>query len=75
MSKPNWALGVVTAGHVSTVCQMAGVRLPIESVCLQALVSEPIKPVIDTVLPLDKAVEGLRLIETREVFGKVVVTP
>ena len=34
-----------------------------------------IKPVIDTVLPLDKAVEGLRLIETREVFGKVVVTP
>jgi alcohol dehydrogenase len=33
------------------------------------------KPVIDTVLPLDKAVEGLRLIENREVFGKVVVTP
>jgi len=33
------------------------------------------KPVIDTVLPLDKAVEGLRLIESREVFGKVVVTP
>jgi alcohol dehydrogenase len=33
------------------------------------------KPVIDTVLPLDKAVEGLRLIEHREVFGKVVVTP
>jgi NADPH:quinone reductase-like Zn-dependent oxidoreductase len=33
------------------------------------------KPVIDKVLPLDKAAEGLRLIETREVFGKVVVTP
>ena len=33
------------------------------------------KPVIDTVLPLEKAVEGLRLIENREVFGKVVVTP
>jgi sarcosine oxidase subunit beta len=43
-------IGVVTAGHVSTVCQMAGVRLPIESVCLQALVSEPIKPVIDCVV-------------------------
>jgi len=33
------------------------------------------KPVIDVVLPLDKAAEGLRLIENREVFGKVVVTP
>ncbi|HSE01070.1 MAG TPA: zinc-binding dehydrogenase [Burkholderiales bacterium] len=33
------------------------------------------KPVIDKVLPLERAVEGLRLIETREVFGKVVVTP
>ena len=32
-------------------------------------------PVIDTVLPLEKAVEGMRLIEDREVFGKVVVTP
>jgi len=33
------------------------------------------QPVIDEVLPLDRAVEGLRLIENREVFGKVVVTP
>ncbi|HEX9685761.1 MAG TPA: zinc-binding dehydrogenase [Burkholderiales bacterium] len=33
------------------------------------------KPVIDEVLPLERAVEGLRLIECREVFGKVVVTP
>lgn len=33
------------------------------------------KPVIDEVLPLERAVEGLRLIEKREVFGKVVVTP
>ncbi len=33
------------------------------------------KPVIDEVLPLEKAVEGLRLIENREVFGKVVITP
>ena len=30
--------------------QMAGVRMPIESLCLQALVSEPIKPVIDCVV-------------------------
>ncbi|MBI4205269.1 MAG: zinc-binding dehydrogenase [Betaproteobacteria bacterium] len=33
------------------------------------------KPVIDETLPLERAVEGLRLIEKREVFGKVVVTP
>ena len=34
-----------------------------------------LKPVIDEVLPLERAVEGLRLIEERKVFGKVVVTP
>jgi NADPH:quinone reductase-like Zn-dependent oxidoreductase len=33
------------------------------------------KPVIDKVLPLEQAAEGLRLIEDREVFGKVIVTP
>jgi len=33
------------------------------------------KPVIDVVLPLERAKEGLALIENREVFGKVVVTP
>ena len=34
-----------------------------------------IKPVVDKVLPLDKAAEGLRLIQDREVIGKVVITP
>ena len=43
-------IGVVAAGHTSVVMQMAGVNMPIESVCLQALVSEPIKPVIDCVV-------------------------
>jgi sarcosine oxidase subunit beta len=43
-------VGVVAAGHTSVVMQMAGVNMPIESVCLQALVSEPIKPVIDCVV-------------------------
>jgi NADPH:quinone reductase-like Zn-dependent oxidoreductase len=33
------------------------------------------KPVIDEQLPLERAVEGLRLIENREVFGKVIVQP
>jgi len=32
-------------------------------------------PVIDKVLPLEQAAEGLRLIQDREVIGKVVVTP
>jgi len=34
-----------------------------------------LRPVVDTVLPLEKAAEGLRLIQDREVIGKVVVTP
>jgi alcohol dehydrogenase len=34
-----------------------------------------VKPAIDRVLPLERAVEGLRLIRDREVVGKVVVTP
>ncbi len=43
-------VAVVTAGHASLLMEMAGVRMPVESVCLQALVSEPIKPVIDCVV-------------------------
>ncbi len=43
---------------------------------LMALIAAgKIKPVIDKVLPLDEAREGLRLIADREVIGKVVVTP
>ena len=43
---------------------------------LMALIAAgKIKPVIDKVLPLDQAREGLRLIADREVIGKVVVTP
>jgi alcohol dehydrogenase len=34
-----------------------------------------IKPVIDEVLPLEKAAYGLKLIENRTVFGKVVICP
>ena len=40
----------VAAGHSSVLAEMAGFRLPIESVALQALVSEPIKPIIDCVV-------------------------
>ena len=43
-------VGVVVAGHSSVLAQMAGFRLPIDSNPLQALVSEPIKPVLDVVI-------------------------
>ncbi len=43
-------IGVVAAGHTSVVMAMAGVRMPIESYPLQALVSEPIKPIMPCVL-------------------------
>ncbi|MGI9389439.1 MAG: sarcosine oxidase subunit beta family protein [Boseongicola sp.] len=43
-------LGVVVAGHSGHLAAMAGFRLPIESVALQALVSEPIKPCMDVVV-------------------------
>jgi len=43
-------IGVVAAGHSSVIANMAGLKLPLESKPLQALVSEPIKPVIDTVV-------------------------
>ena len=43
-------LGIVVAGHSGQVAQMAGFRLPVEAVALQALVSEPIKPCMDVVV-------------------------
>jgi sarcosine oxidase subunit beta len=43
-------LGIVVAGHSGALADMAGFRLPVESVALQALVSEPIKPCMDVVV-------------------------
>ncbi|MFT5742431.1 MAG: sarcosine oxidase subunit beta [Paracoccaceae bacterium] len=43
-------LGGVVAGHSSALAEMAGFQLPMESVALQALVSEPIKPCMDVVV-------------------------
>ncbi len=43
-------LCIVVAGNSSELAKMSGFRLPIESVALQALVSEPIKPVMDCVV-------------------------
>src|ERR1700754_1054384 len=42
---------------------------------MQLIQEGKIKPVVDKVLPLEQAAEGLRLIQDRAVFGKVVVTP
>ncbi|MEN9012559.1 MAG: sarcosine oxidase subunit beta family protein [Yoonia sp.] len=43
-------LGMVVAGHASVLAEKAGFRLPMESVALQAIVSEPIKPCMDVVV-------------------------
>ena len=43
-------IGVVAAGSTSLVMAMAGLRMPLESYPLQALVSEPIKPIFPCVV-------------------------
>jgi len=43
-------VGVVAAGHSSVVMARAGLRMPLESFPLQALVSEPVKPVFPCVV-------------------------
>ncbi|MGQ0663020.1 MAG: sarcosine oxidase subunit beta family protein [Pseudomonadota bacterium] len=43
-------IGLAVAGHTGHVAAMAGLRLPIESHLLQAMVSEPLKPILDTVV-------------------------
>jgi sarcosine oxidase, subunit beta len=43
-------VGVSAAGHSSVIMRMAGVQLPLESYPLQALVSEPIKPIFPCVV-------------------------
>jgi len=43
-------IGLAVAGHSGRLAAMAGIRLPIESHTLQALVSDPVKPVLDMVV-------------------------
>jgi len=43
-------VGLAVAGHSGVLAGMAGFRLPITSYALQAMVSEPVKPVLDTVV-------------------------
>lgn len=50
-------VGVVVAGSSSVLAEMVDLRLPMESHPLQAFVSEPIKPILDTVI-MSNAVHG-----------------
>ena len=43
-------IGTAVAGNTGHIAAMAGMRLPIESHVLQAMVSEPLKPCLDTVV-------------------------
>lgn len=62
-------VGCVVAGHSSVVAEMAGFRLPLESVPLQALVSEPVKPVIDCVVMSN----GIHVYVSQSDKGELVV--
>jgi sarcosine oxidase subunit beta len=43
-------VGIAVAGHSSVMADLAGFRMPVTSLPLQALVSEPVKPALDTVV-------------------------
>jgi sarcosine oxidase, subunit beta len=43
-------VAMAVAGHSSHLAAVAGFRLPVTSYALQAMVSEPVKPVLDTVV-------------------------
>jgi sarcosine oxidase subunit beta len=43
-------VSIAVAGHTSQLAKMAGFRVPVTSMQLQAMVSEPIKPCLDTVV-------------------------
>jgi NADPH:quinone reductase-like Zn-dependent oxidoreductase len=42
---------------------------------LELVASRQLKPQIDVVLPLAQAAEGMRRLEQREVFGKIIIVP
>jgi sarcosine oxidase subunit beta len=43
-------VGLAVAGHTGHVAALAGLTLPIETHLLQAMVTEPVKPILDTVV-------------------------
>jgi len=44
------AFALCVAGHSSQLAAMTGLRLPITSIALQAMVTEPVRPIFDTVM-------------------------
>jgi len=43
-------IGIAVAGHTSEIARMAGFRMPVTSHCLQAMVSEPVRPILHRAL-------------------------
>ncbi len=43
-------ISIAVAGHTGVLAKMAGFRVPVTSMALQAMVSEPVKPCLDTVV-------------------------
>jgi alcohol dehydrogenase len=76
-----------TAGHLCEIdvrflwhreTEIIGSRayLPEDIVaCLDHVASGRLQPVISAVLPLERAGEGVRLLQDRQIFGKVIVKP
>jgi len=62
-------VGSVAAGHSSVIAEMAGFKLPLECYPLQALVSEPIKPIIDCVVMSN----GIHVYVSQSDKGELVV--
>ena len=61
--------GAIVAGDCSVVAALAGLELPVESVPLQALVSEPVKPVLDCILMSN----GIHVYVSQSDRGELVV--
>ena len=50
--------------------------LPEDLEILMKMISDgELSPTIDTVLPLEKTADGVKLLEDREVIGKIIITP
>jgi len=41
--------------------------------CLDHVASGRLRPVIESVFPLEQAGEGIRLLDDRKIFGKVII--
>ncbi|MBM4218925.1 MAG: sarcosine oxidase subunit beta family protein [Gammaproteobacteria bacterium] len=60
---------IAVAGHSSELARKAGLRLPIQSTCLQAMVTEPVKPLIAHVL----ASAGIHVYVSQTARGEIVI--